>query len=394
VKPFYRQTSSVLDLINIQMIVKVIILIVSIHATFALSNPKISDYKKYPKTNSEYTLQKLNASFVHPWGITSLNSEEMIISEKGGGLFKFNKKTAAKTKIKHNIQHIEYKPGGKQGGLLDVYFNPKDSYLYFTYSFDHDGNFSSSAIAKGKLNANKIIDFQNLLIASPKLKGNSHYGSRIVIKDDNLFAGFGERGGEMIAQDPKTHPGSIIRIKTDGSVPSDKPHFTSHPDWLPEIYSIGVRNPQGITLTPENDVLFSSHGPKGGDHIAIAQGGANFGWKHISWGGSEYTGIKIGKSPFDKQFTSTKLNWVPSMAISSVQFYSGKTFTEWQGDLIVCSLNGKSLIRLDFEGGEIIGEEVILSGDIGRIRDFEIDQYGDIYLITDLRKSPVWKLTR
>jgi glucose/arabinose dehydrogenase len=376
------------------MLIKIIILVLSLQMSFAIADPKISNYKKYPKTNSEYKLQKLEVFFEHPWGITSLNNEEMIISEKGGGLFKFNKKTAARTQINHNIQHIEYKPGGKQGGLLDVYFNQNDEYLYFTYSYDHDGKFSSSSIAKGKLQADEITDFQNLLIATPKLKENRHYGSRIVIKDDDLYAGFGERGGEMIAQDPNTHPGSIIRIKTDGSVPNDNPHFTSHPDWLPEIYSIGVRNPQGITLTLENDVLFSSHGPRGGDHIAIAQPGANFGWKHISWGGSEYTGIKIGKSSFDEQFTSTKLNWVPSMAISSVQFYSGQTFPEWQGDLIVCSLNGESLIRLDFEGGDIVGEEVILSGDIGRIRDFEIDQDGDIYIITDLRKSPVWKLTR
>ena len=376
------------------MLIKTIILVLSLQMSFAIADQKISNYKKYPKTNSEYKLQKLEVSFEHAWGITTLNNEEMIISEKGGGLFKFNKKTAARTQINHNIQHIEYKPGGKQGGLLDIYFNPNDAYLYFTYSYDHDGKFSSSAIAKGKLQADEITDFQNLLIATPKLKENRHYGSRIVIKDDDLYAGFGERGGEMIAQDPNTHPGSIIRIKTDGSVPNDNPHFTSHPDWLPEIYSIGVRNPQGITLTPEDDVLFSSHGPRGGDHIAIAQPGANFGWKHISWGGSEYTGIKIGKSSFDEQFTSTKLNWVPSMAISSVQFYSGQTFPEWQGDLIVCSLNGESLIRLDFEDGNIVGEEVILGGDIGRIRDFEIDQDGDIYLITDLRKSPVWKLTR
>jgi len=376
------------------MLIKIIFLVLSLQMSFAIADPKISNYKKYPKTNSEYKLQKLDVSFEHPWGITSLNNEEMIITEKGGGLFKFNKKTAGKTQINHNIQHIEYKPGGKQGGLLDVYFHSNDEYLYFTYSYDHDGKFSSSAIAKGKLQADEITDFQNLLIATPKLKENRHYGSRIVIKDNHLYAGFGERGGEMIAQDPKTHPGSIIRIKTDGSVPNDNPHFTSHPDWLPEIYSIGVRNPQGITLTPENDVLFSSHGPRGGDHIAIAQPGANFGWKHISWGGSEYTGIKIGKSAFDEQFTSTKLNWVPSMAISSVQFYSGQTFPEWQGDLIVCSLNGESLIRLDFEDGSIVGEEVILSGYIGCIRDFEIDQDGDIYLITDLRKSPVWKLTR
>jgi quinoprotein glucose dehydrogenase len=376
------------------MLKKITFFIFSFYISFVIAEPKISNYKNYPKTNSEYKLQKLDVSFEYPWGITSINNEEMIISEKGGGLFKFNKKTADKTQINHNIQHIEYKPGGKQGGLLDVYFNSNDEYLYFTYSYDHDGKFSSSAIAKGKLQANEIIDFQDLLIASPKLKENRHYGSRIVINDETLYAGFGERGGEMIAQDPTTHPGSIIRIKTDGSVPNDNPHFTSHPDWLPEIYSIGVRNPQGIALTPESDVLFSSHGPRGGDHIAIAQSGANFGWKHISWGGSEYTGIKIGKSPFDDQFTSTKLNWVPSMAISSIQFYTGQTFPEWQGDLILCSLNGESLIRLDFEDGEIVGEEVILSGIIGRIRDFEIDQEGDIYLIADLRKSPVWKLTR
>jgi len=377
------------------MSIKTLFFIFILNLSFAcIAEPVISNFKKYPKTNSEYKLQKLEVEFDHPWGITAINEEEMIVSEKGGGLFKFNKNTSDKTQIIHSIQHVEYKPGGKQGGLLDVYFNPKDDHIYFTYSYNHDDKYSSSAIAKGKIQANEIIDFQNLLIASPKLKENRHYGSRIVIKDDDLYAGFGERGGEMIAQDPNSHPGSIIRIKTDGSVPNDNPHFTSHPDWLPEIYSIGVRNPQGITLTPENDVLFSSHGPRGGDHIAIAQPGANFGWKHISWGGSEYTGIKIGKSSFDEQFTSTKLNWVPSMAISSVQFYSGQTFPEWQGDLIVCSLNGESLIRLDFEGGDIVGEEVILGGDIGRIRDFEIDQNGDIYLITDLRKSPVWKLTR
>ena len=82
------------------------------------------------------------------------------------------------------------------------------------------------------------------------------------------------------------------------------------------------------------------------------------------------------------------------MAISSIQFYFGDSFPEWEGDLIVCSLNGESLIRLDLEDGKIVGEEVILRGDIGRIRDFDIDQNGDIYLISDLRKSPVWKLTR
>ena len=167
------------------MLKKIICLVLIFYISFGFTEPRITDYKKYPKTNSEYKLLKIDVTFEHPWGISSINNEEMIITEKGGGLFKFNKKTAGKTQINHNIQHIEYKPGGKQGGLLDVYFNPKDEYLYFTYSYAHDGKFSSSTIAKGKLQANEITEFQNLLIAKPKLKENRHYGSRIVIKDDD-----------------------------------------------------------------------------------------------------------------------------------------------------------------------------------------------------------------
>jgi len=377
------------------MLNKIILFILSFHISLTFADPKISDYRKYAKTNSDFRLEKYDVSFEHPWGITSISNEEMIVSEKGGGLFRFNKKTADKTQINHNIQHIEYKPGGRQGGLLDVYFNPKDDYLYFTYSYNHDGKFSSSAIAKGKLQANEIIDFHNLLIASPKLKENRHYGSRIVIKDDNLYAGFGERGGEMIAQDPKAHPGSIVRIKTDGSVPNDNPHFTSHPDWLPEIYSIGVRNPQGITISPhDEEVYFSSHGPRGGDHIGQVEFGSNYGWKDIAWGGREYYGLGIGDAPFKDKYKKPLISWVPSMGISSIQFYEGAAFPEWRGDLLVASLNGQSLIRLDVEKNKIVAKEIIFKDKIGRIRDFKIDYTGNIYLISDSPKSYLWKLSK
>jgi quinoprotein glucose dehydrogenase len=126
----------------------------------------------------------------------------------------------------------------------------------------------------------------------------------------------------------------------------------------------------------------------------MANSGANFGWKHISWGGSEYTGLSIGQTAFDSRFTSPMLSWVPSMAISSIQFYEGSVFPEWVGDLIVCSLNGEALIRIDFENGMIVGEEIIFKNKIGRIRDFDIDKDGNIYLISDARKSAIWKLTR
>jgi quinoprotein glucose dehydrogenase len=153
----------------------------------------------------------------------------------------------------------------------------------------------------------------------------------------------------MIAQDPTMHPGSIVRIKTNGSIPKDNPKFTGNDSWLPEIYTIGVRNPQGITISPYNNkIIFSNHGPRGGDHIGEVEAGANYGWKDVAWGGTEYSFLSIGDKPFKEKYKKPLKTWVPSMAISSIQFYQGNTFPEWQGDLIICSLRGQSLIRLDF----------------------------------------------
>jgi glucose/arabinose dehydrogenase len=233
------------------------------------------------------------------------------------------------------------------------------------------------------------------LVAEPKIKTNKHFGSRISIKDGILFAGFGERDQGMIAQDPTKHPGSIIRIKTNGEIPRDNPKFVDKNTWLPEIYTIGVRNPQGMTISPhDGEVYFSDHGPRGGDHIGKVKSGANYGWKDIAWGGTEYSGFSIGDVPFKKEYDKPVKTWVPSMAINSIQFYQGDEFPEWQGDLIVSSLNGKSLIRLDYENNTIVREEIIFRNKIGRIRDFEIDTKGNIYLVSDSPKSFLWKLSK
>ena len=117
--------------------------------------------------------------------------------------------------------------------MLDVYFNPSDGYIYFTYSHKSSkltrskqiSKKSSTAIARGRLIENEIKDFEILLIAKPEFLENRHYGSRIAIKGDDLFVSFGERGQGMISQDPSKHPGSIVRIKTDGAIPADNPRF-------------------------------------------------------------------------------------------------------------------------------------------------------------------------
>jgi quinoprotein glucose dehydrogenase len=350
------------------------------------SKEQFSNFKDYKITETEFKLEKIAEDLIYPWAITFIDNNNLIVTEKPGGLYKINTSTGKKELIKHNIQHINIwqtlpRGGRSQGGLLDTYFNKTDGLIYFTYSHLKSSKYnqilksynktSNTAIARGKLVGNEIKALEVLFIAKPPQIKNKHFGSRITIKNNMLYAGLGDRGMGMISQDATKHSGSIIRIKTNGEIPKDNPKFKGNIDWLPEIYQIGVRNSQGITISPhDGEVYFSNHGPRGGDHIGKVKSGANYGWKHIAWGGSEYSGFRIGEEPFNKKYDMPLKIWVPSIGISTIKFYTGDVFPEWKGDLLICSLLGKSLIRLDFENNKIVGEEIIFKDKIGRIWDF------------------------
>ena len=366
---------------------------------------QFSDYEKYPITKTKFKFIKVTKNLNYPWGMTFIDSENLLITEKNGKLLKVNVNSGKVREIKHNIQSIKYNGNSiafQQGGLLDVYYH-NDGHVYFSYSHDYKetvgadnkpSRASSTAIARGKLIENQIKELKVLFLATPKQYVNKHFGSRITIKDNYLYASVGERNQGMIAQDPKRHPGSIIRIHTDGSIPIDNPKFKTNPDWLPEIYQIGLRNPQGMAISPnDNNIYFSNHGPMGGDSIGIVNYAGNYGWKDIAWGGTEYTGFKIGKVPFKNKYDKHVITWVPSMAVGNFQFYKGQTFPEWNGDLIGTATKAEMIYRLDFEQNKIVHKEIILKDRIGRIRDIEIDSKGDIYVIVDDEKSALWKIT-
>lgn len=375
--------------------------------SFNAYSVEIKNFKSYKSTSTKLKIEKITENVLDfPWGITFTDKNSILVTQKNGKIFKIDVKTGSISEINHSIQSIDFNENSffsQQGGLLDIYYHK--GYVYFSYSHDYNDKDkngeklknSNTAIARGVLSKNKIINIEILLIGKPKLTTNIHWGSKIVIDGNHLFASFGDRGRGMIAQDPTKHPGSIIRINLDGSVPLDNPAFKKKKNWLPEIYQIGVRNPQGIALSPyNNDIIFSQHGPKGGDNIGKINFGGNYGWKNIAWGGSEYSGFKIGKFPFEKRFNYPFFSWVPSIGIGNLEFYNGKEFSEWNGDLIISATKANMLFRIDYEGNKVINEEFIIKEhqEIGRIRDFEIDYLGNIYLISDHSNSALWKISK
>ena len=332
----------------------------------------------------EIKLEKITGSLDKPWSLSFIDSNNIIFTEKSGKLYILNLIDKKVTEIKHNLSVLEV----GQGGLLDVLYHEQK--VYISYSENRGDWKTSTSVGKGKFDKNEI-EFKNIFQAEPPIDSGYHFGSRLVIKDKHLYISAGERGKGMIAQDAKQHPGSIIRINLDGSIPKDNPKFKNKKDWLPEIYQIGVRNPQGMALsTFDNKIYMTNHGAKGGDWFGTANYGENYGWKILGWGGTNYSGSKIGPK-WKPGFTKAIKYWVPSIAVSAVIIYKGEAFNKWNGDALITSLKDQSLRRIKFKDNEFISEETIFKGKIGRIRDIKIHkETGELYMLSD--KGELWRM--
>ena len=333
---------------------------------------------------SDFTLKKIT-NLNEPWGSTFLNNNELLITEKSGKILIVNLKDKKSKIISHNLKVLEY----GQGGLLDIIV--RDNIVWVSYSEDRGNYKTSTSIARGDFNRNNII-FENIFQAYPPIDSPYHFGSRLAIKGDYLFASVGERGQGMIAQDASKHPGSIIRIHLDGKIPKDNPKFLDKKDWLPEIFQIGVRNPQGLALSSfDQKIYISNHGAKGGDWFGEVKKGENYGWKILGWGGTNYSGTKIGPK-WKPGFTKAIQYWVPSIATSAITIYKGKEFKEWDGNALITSLKDMSLRKLDFTDLENVKEDIIFQRKIGRIRDIQVHpKNGKIYFLS---KESLWVMEK
>ena len=348
----------------------------------------ISSFLFFSFTLWAYDLQRTPVSLDFPWGMTWLDTEHLLITQKSGEIFLVNTKSYEQTSVTHKIPFVQH----GQGGLLDII--SEGNQVWLSGSVVKEGEFTT-AVYQAKFSDNALIEERPIFIAEPYIDSPYHFGSRLEIVGDYLYASIGERGQGNIAQDPSNAIGSIIRLHKNGDIPKDNP-YKSLSNWLPELYQIGVRNPQGMSYDPKtNQVFISNHGPKGGDFIGPVIAGSNYGWKKIGWGGTNYTGSPVGDgNAWEPGFLKPDYIWVPSIGIGGIKFYQGEMFPEWKNSLLVSSLKFEYLSVL-FRVGEVFEkEEIILKNKIGRIRDIEIDHRGQIYLIADEFNTNLFRLNK
>ncbi len=317
------------------------------------------------------------------WGMVFISPDDILLTIRSGELFILNIDNRSVKQVK-GLPQIEI---SGQGGLMDVAVPPdfeSGGWIYFTYVKDKNGE-GVTTLARAKLDGLKLVDWQDLLITKSGTDTGRHFGSRIVFDGaGHLFFGVGDRGERPNGQDLSTHAGTIMRLNLDGSVPPDNP-FINTKDALPEIWSYGHRNPQGMFYDFNSRQLWSNeHGPRGGDEINRIQKGRNYGWPTISYGKEYWGPISVGEDTIKTGMEQPVKYFVPSIAPSSLMIYSGKAFPAWKGNFFSGALVLIHLNRIAFDDKyKVVKEERLLKQLTERIRCVIESPQGWIYVSTD-----------
>jgi len=341
--------------------------------------------------NHDYRVVKVADGLITPWSIAFLPGGDMLITERPGRLRLVRNGLLRMAPVEGVPEVLAQ----GQGGLFDVVLHPdfeSNQLVYLSYAKPiGDGTEATTAVARGRFENDRLTDVEDIFVAESRGRPG-HYGARLAFDEGGyLFVTVGDRQAPSIgdleahpAQDISNHHGTVIRLHDDGSVPVDNP-FVGESDVLPEIWSYGHRNPQGLAIHPETgDVWITEHGPQGGDELNRILPGLNYGWPVIGYGVNYRTGSAIHEGTLRDGIEAPTHFWVPSIATSGLMIYTGNVFPAWKGSIFAGGLGGQQIARLTMNGQRVVREETLLQG-MGRVRDIRQSPDGYIYVAIESR---------
>jgi aldose sugar dehydrogenase len=340
-----------------------------------------------------YRIETIAAGLEHPWSMAFLPDGRMLVTERAGRL----RVIADGRLLEAPVDGVPEPYVYSQAGLFEVLLDPDYEATGWIYlSLAHGtAAANSTRVVRGRLRGGTLRDLEVLFTATPRRNTPVHYGGRMAfLADGTLVIGLGD-GFDFRedAQRLNSHTGTIVRINRDGSVPGDNP-FLGRDGALPEIYSYGHRNVQGIAFDAANGILWAhEHGPRGGDELNMILPGRNYGWPIVTLG-VDYTGARITPYTSWPGMEDPLVDWTPSVAPSGMTLYLGEQFPEWRGDLLVTTLVARDVRRVTLDGPRVTGQQPLF-GEIGqRLRDIKTAPDGSLYLLTDSPDGQVLRIFR
>jgi glucose/arabinose dehydrogenase len=349
-------------------------------------------------TRSSYAVNIITDDLEFPWGLDFLPDGRMILSEKPGNIRIVTKEGKVSEPLK-GVPPVRYQGSG---GMFDIKLAPdfeESRRVFWTYVKTSEGD-AMNCVASGRLSQDES-ELENVRIIyqiGPTQGGRFHFGSRMIFDQEGLlYVTFGDRfrAGRGEVQQLNSALGKIIRINQDGTPAKGNP-YAGNENALPEIWSIGHRNPQGLAFNPvTNELWETDHGPRAGDEINVIKKGANYGWPEISYG------LRLGRGTVNGPGLTQKENmqqpvyyYDPAVAPSGMTFYDGALIPEWKNNLFVAMLRGRHIARLviDNTTGRVVNEERILEEENERFRYIVQGPDGALYAITDNASGRIYRI--
>jgi glucose/arabinose dehydrogenase len=351
----------------------------------------------YQTDKHRIRVTSLATGLANPWSLVFLPNGDILVTERAGRVRIIRKGVL-------DPQAIGGAPTVRVtalGGLLDVALHPKfaeNRIVYLSYTKANEQNLTTTALARGRFTGTAFEGLKDIFIANNWSKSVTNFGGRLAFDGNGfLFMTVGERQEQERAQKGDDHGGKVLRLRDDGTAPPDNP-YAGKAGYLPEIYAIGFRSPQGLAFHPETGALWENeHGPLGGDELNVVLPGRNYGWPLVTYG-TDYDGTKISDATSRPDLESPFLYWVPSIAISGLSFYTGDAFPDWKGSVFVGSMmEGRTratghIQRITFNNGRPIQREPILTDLHQRIRDVRPGPDGFLYVLTDENPGAVLRI--
>jgi len=339
-------------------------------------------------------LERLAAGLRRPWCIAFAPGGDLLITEKYAGVRVMRK----------GVLDPDVLPGGPpnvlakvDSGLLDVALDPDFARNRRVYIAFAEGTMEANrtAVWKARYDGKRLTGGQVIFRAKPDKAGAGHPGGRILFLPDKTFLLTVGDGYDykQAAQDLGSHLGKTVRLTREGKAPADNP-FVGRAGALPEIWTYGHRNAQGLSRDPETGEIWQvEHGPRGGDEIDLLRAGANYGWPLVTHG-IDYDGRIISERTSAPGIERAAFFWAPSIAPSGLTVYRGEAFPDWRGMLFVGGLASKSISRLrrGKETGLLVEEERMFAPLKKRIRDIREGPDGLLYVLTDEEEGELFRI--
>ncbi len=330
--------------------------------------------------------------FEEPWAMTFLPDGRLLVTEKEGRI----KLVAPEGNVLGEISGVPASEVIGQGGFADITLHPdfeNNGRIYMSF-LETEGELSGSVVEYATLALNdaggEITDRKRIWTQLPKIDGGRHYSQRLLFDQEGyLFITSGDRGEQKPAQDMDGNLGKIIRLHDDGRIPADNP-FVGEGGVQEQFWSIGHRNPLGLTLDAEGQIWEHEMGPRGGDELNRIVKGENYGWPVVS-DGRNYSMLDIPDHDTRPDFKAPAISWVPSVSPSSIVIYDGDLFKGWNGNAVISTLSGTAIVRVSMVGEVATEEAQYYTPE--RLREIEQAPDGSLYVLEDGYEGRLLRVT-